>query len=143
MITSFQKVSFMNNATNFDQKQLAVDITEVILRWEAQRVLDMNSAAGVVVNSEMIKPFEKHVADSVLTFFIKMSCTAGSGAASSASDSGTGSTYNEYVSRRCLNLFKVAIENEIWPNADIKFEILDRVFMTLEQTAQSPQLFKD
>lgn len=128
MISSFQRVGVLTN-TAAEHKQLAIDLTEVILRWEAQRVKDKHEPTDENENllarhPDMLKPFEKNVADSVLNFFVKMSCPI--------VEPSHAATSNDQLSKRCLNLFKIAILNEIWPNADVKFEILDRVFSTLD-----------
>jgi transformation/transcription domain-associated protein len=132
MINSFQKVGLPTNNA-IDHKQLAIDLTEVILRWEAQRVKDTSEQhtneqleQTIAKHPDMLKPFEKHVADSVLNFFIKTSCPL--------SENGHGHSQNDQLSKRCLNLFKVAMLYDIWPNAEIKLEILERVFLILENS---------
>jgi transformation/transcription domain-associated protein len=136
MINSFQKVGLPTNNA-IDHKQLAIDLTEVILRWEAQRVKDTNEMHTesveqlVAKHPDMLKPFEKHVADSVLNFFIKTSCPL--------SENGHGHSQNDQLSKRCLNLFKVAMLYDIWPNAEIKLEILERTFLILDSAANPQQ----
>ncbi len=136
MISTFQKLGYTNN-TAIDHKQLAIDLTEVILKWEAQRARDIVKRevdAGLFdgllsKHPDMLKPFEKHVADSVLNSFVKTACPI--------NENGHGINQNDQLSKRCLNLFKQAVLNDIWPNADIKFEILERVFLTLENVGSS------
>ena len=133
MISTFQKLGYTSNTAN-EHKQLAIDLTEVILKWEAQRARDMvkRDVEPVLFESllakhpDMLKPFEKHVADSVLNSFVKTACPINE----------NGMNQNDSLSKRCLNLFKQAIINDIWPNADVKFEILERVFLSLDNSNQ-------
>ena len=39
---------------------------------------------------------------------------------------------NEALAKRCLSLFQTAVANDIWPNADIKLDVLDKIMYTLE-----------
>lgn len=44
---------------------------------------------------------------------------------------------------RCLNLFQTAITNDIWPQADLKLEIVERIMLTLESTVQTNPLLNN
>ena len=136
MISTFQKLGYNSNTAN-EHKQLAIDLTEVILKWEAQRARDIVKRDNdpslfetlLFKHPDMLKPFEKHVADSVLNSFVKTACPI--------NENGHGSNQNDQLSKRCLNLFKQAVANDIWPNADVKFEILERVFLSLENISNN------
>lgn len=83
LISSFQKVGLSNNSQP-ENRTLAIDLTETILRWEAQRIKDTelaNSAehraqyeAMLVKHPDMLRPFDKHVADCLLNFFVRIAC---------------------------------------------------------------------
>lgn len=75
----------------------------------------------------MLKPFDKHVADCLLNFFIRTACPA-----IDPQQLQQHLNQNETLSKRCLFLFQTAISNNIWPNADIKFDYLEKILVTLE-----------
>ena len=148
MITSFQKVGLSANSTP-ENRQLAIDLTEVILRWEAQRVSEIQIYQGnneqnnpeqvaigalLVKHPDMLKPFDKHVADCLLNFFIRTACPAIDPQQLQQSQQQQHLNQNETLSKRCLKLFQTAIASEIWPNADIKFDYLEKILVTLETT---------
>ena len=148
MISSFQKVGLSASSTP-ENRQLAIDSTEVILRWEAQRVREMQLCqsekselsneqaveaqsleALLLKHPDMHKPFDKNVADSILNFFIRNACPM------SEAPSGQ-QQQTECAAKRCLVLFQIAISHEIWTNAEIKFDYLDKILQSVEATAGS------
>lgn len=87
MIGSFQKVGLATNSQS-ENRTLAIDLTETILRWEAQRIRDTELAqtdehrahyeSMLIKHPDMLRPFDKHVADCLLNFFVRIACqTAG------------------------------------------------------------------
>ena len=91
---------------------------------------------------DMLKPFDKQVSDCIINFFIKISCPIVD------QQQQPQAVQNEALSKRCLNLFQIAVSNDIWPNADIKLDFFDKILSTLEVnnnstsgsvTNQSPQ----
>lgn len=83
LIGSFQKVGLATNSQP-ENRTLAIDLTETILRWEAQRMRDTELAhtdthraqyeAMLVKHPDMLRPFDKHVADCLLNFFVRIAC---------------------------------------------------------------------
>ncbi len=140
LIPSFQKVGLSSNSTP-ENRQLAIDLTEVILRWEAQRLKEIQIMSEdptqkqqleqlLIKHPDMLKPFDKHVGDCILNFFIRISCPLGDQQQQSQQQQ-----QMEQLSKKCLTLFHTAISNDIWPNADIKIEVLERILLTLESTS--------
>lgn len=86
LIGSFQKVGLAANSQP-ENRILAIDLTETILRWEAQRIKDAQLAqtdqhrahyeALLVKHPDMLRPFDKHVADCMLNFFVRVACQTG------------------------------------------------------------------
>jgi hypothetical protein len=94
---------------------------------------------------DMLKPFDKQVSDCIINFFIKISCPI---VDQQQQQQQPQAVQNESLSKRCLNLFQIAVSNDIWPNADIKLEFFDKILCILEVnnnstsgsvTNQSPQ----
>jgi len=46
MLSAMQRLGFMSSAT-FEHKKLAVEMAEVIIKWELQQIRDENDAAEV------------------------------------------------------------------------------------------------
>jgi len=46
MLSAMQRLGFMSSAT-FEHKKLSVEMAEVIIKWELQRIRDENNAAEV------------------------------------------------------------------------------------------------
>lgn len=46
MLNAMQRLGFMSSAT-FEHKKLAVEMAEVIIKWELQRIKDGNNAIKV------------------------------------------------------------------------------------------------
>ena len=78
----------------------------------------------------MLKPFDKQVSDCIINFFIKISCPIAD--QQQQQQQQPQAAQNEALSKRCLNLFQIAVSNDIWPNADIKLDFFDKILCTLE-----------
>jgi len=50
MLNVMQKLGFMTSST-FEYKKLAVEMAEVIIKWELQRIRDENNTAEVNVSN--------------------------------------------------------------------------------------------
>jgi len=50
MLNAMQRLGFMSSAT-FEHKKLAVEMAEVIIKWELQQIRDENNAAEVNVSN--------------------------------------------------------------------------------------------
>jgi len=48
MLNTMNKLAFMSSAS-FEQKKLAIEMSEVIIKWELQRIRDENNTAEVNV----------------------------------------------------------------------------------------------
>jgi len=46
MLNAMQRLGFMSSAT-FEHKKLAVEMAEVIIKWELQRIKEANNSAEV------------------------------------------------------------------------------------------------
>ena len=149
LIASFQKVGLSPNSTP-ENRQLAIDLTEVILRWEAQCVRETKlcqynpSPADssstylaeqqqikqlLLKHPDMLKPFDKLVSDCIINFFVRVACPITDQQQQQQQQQ---ASQNESLSKRCLSLFQTAISNTIWPSADIKYDVIDRILQTLE-----------
>lgn len=92
----------------------------------------------------MLKPFDKHVADCLLNFFIRTACPAiDQQQTQQQHQQNQYQNQNETLSKRCLYLFETAISNNIWPNAEIKFEYLEKILITLETVNNVSNLFNN
>ncbi|KAI1279601.1 Transformation/transcription domain-associated protein [Halotydeus destructor] len=153
MVTSIQRLGFTPNAT-IEHKKIAVDLAEVIIRWEMQRIRDeeQNASSGKPPESpaavvkgpatqtpavagpskpatvESNKPVDKNHADAVVNFLLRLACHV--------NESGTNvGTPGELLSRRCVALLKIALKPEVWPNAELRLAWFDKLLMSIE----SPQ----
>ena len=92
----------------------------------------------------MLKPFDKHVADCLLNFFIRTACPLSEATQQQQQQPQQQQQHNlnqnEAFSKKCLFLFEIAISNNIWPNAEIKFDYLDKLLVTLEGAASLSSL---
>lgn len=92
-----------------------------------------NISLLLLKHPDMLKPFDKHVADCLLNFFIRTACPAiDQQQAQQQQQQNQNINQNETLSKRCLYLFKTTISNDIWPNAEIKFDYLEKILITLE-----------
>jgi transformation/transcription domain-associated protein len=165
LISSFQKVGLAANSTP-ENRTLSIDLTEVILRWESQRareiqIIEYNQLkqhnSNLIIESnvdftqeqrqleilskkypDMLKQFDKNVADCIINFFVRMACPPVDQSQQQnqpqISNNNNQTNPSDSLSKRCLNLFKTAISNEIWQQADLKLDILDRLMTQLDST---------
>ncbi|XP_072524221.1 transformation/transcription domain-associated protein isoform X2 [Salminus brasiliensis] len=178
MISAMQRLGFTPSVT-IEQRKLAVDLAEVVIKWELQRIKDQQpesetdpsaggegtssgsggvkrgmsvdsaqdvkrfrSATGAVgtvfgrsqsmPGSEALltKPVDKQHTDTVVNFLIRIACQVND------STSVAGSP-GELLSRRCVNLMKTALRQDMWPRAELKLQWFDKLLMTVEQPNQA------
>ncbi|XP_066519284.1 transformation/transcription domain-associated protein isoform X3 [Hoplias malabaricus] len=178
MISAMQRLGFTPSVT-IEQRKLAVDLAEVVIKWELQRIKDQQpeseadpsaggegtssgssgvkrgmsvdsaqdmkrfrSATGAVgtvfgrsqsmPGSETLltKPVEKQHTDTVVNFLIRIACQVNDNASVAGSP-------GELLSRRCVNLMKTALRQDMWPRAELKLQWFDKLLMTVEQPNQA------
>ncbi|XP_070565955.1 transformation/transcription domain-associated protein-like isoform X2 [Ptychodera flava] len=169
MVNSVHRLGFTANAT-IEHRKLAVDLAEVIIKWELQRIkedqepsepvmeavpaltsgLAMKRAASSPaegqpdlkrvrhasasgsrsVSLDHNKPIDKIYADSVVNFLLRIACQVNEAATTIGSP-------GELLSRRCVQLLKMAVRPEVFPQADLKLAWFDKLFMTLDPPAQA------
>ncbi|XP_060716327.1 transformation/transcription domain-associated protein isoform X1 [Tachysurus vachellii] len=176
MISAMQRLGFTPSVT-IEQRKLAVDLAEVVIKWELQRIKDQQpeseadataggegtssgalkrgasvdsaqdvkrfrattGAVGTVFGRSqsmpgtealLTKPVEKQHTDTVVNFLIRIACQVND------STSVAGSP-GELLSRRCVNLMKMALRPDMWPRAELKLQWFDKLLMTVEQPAQA------
>ncbi|XP_077513657.1 transcription-associated protein Nipped-A isoform X4 [Amblyomma americanum] len=168
MVSSVQRLGFTPNA-NIEHKKLAVDLAEVVIRWEMQRnreeqqqqqqqqqqtpqaqqqqqqqpqaqqqqqqqqpqtseesrrLLDQSGRARQAA-PRPDRPIEKHHADALVNFLLRMACQV------NESSTNIGSQ-GEVLSRRCVALLKTALKPDVWPNSELKLAWFDKLLMTVE-----------
>ncbi|KAB5555463.1 hypothetical protein PHYPO_G00034550 [Pangasianodon hypophthalmus] len=176
MISAMQRLGFTPSVT-IEQRKLAVDLAEVVIKWELQRIKDQQpeseadataggegtssgalkrgasvdsaqdvkrfrTATGAVgtvfgrsqsmpgTEALLTKPVEKQHTDTVVNFLIRIACQVND------STSVAGSP-GELLSRRCVNLMKMALRPDMWPRAELKLQWFDKLLMTVEQPNQA------
>ncbi|KAK3559009.1 hypothetical protein QTP86_000016 [Hemibagrus guttatus] len=176
MISAMQRLGFTPSVT-IEQRKLAVDLAEVVIKWELQRIKDQQpesesdataggegtsagvlkrgasvdsaqdvkrfrtatSAVGTVFGRSqsmpgtealLTKPVEKQHTDTVVNFLIRIACQVND------STSVAGSP-GELLSRRCVNLMKMALRPDMWPRAELKLQWFDKLLVTVEQPNQA------
>lgn len=162
MVTSVQRLGFTPNAS-IEHKKIAVDLAEVIIRWEVQRIKESqtgtggdqdmivdipqtegpstpaSSTSGTIVKTEkpsdIGKPIDKQHADSIVNFLLRMACHVNEGGQNVG-------TPGEMLSRRCVQFLKVALkpEQNVWPNAELRLAWFEKLLLSADpQVAQQLQ----
>ncbi|XP_017339267.1 transformation/transcription domain-associated protein isoform X2 [Ictalurus punctatus] len=176
MISAMQRLGFTPSVT-IEQRKLAVDLAEVVIKWELQRIKDQQpeseadaaaggegtssgalkrgasvdsaqdvkrfrTATGAVgtvfgrsqsmpgTEALLTKPVEKQHTDTVVNFLIRIACQVNDVSSVAGSP-------GELLSRRCVNLMKMALRPDMWPRAELKLQWFDKLLMTVEQPAQA------
>ncbi|XP_074624680.1 transformation/transcription domain-associated protein-like isoform X2 [Acropora palmata] len=171
MISAMQRLGFTANQS-FEHRKLAVDLAEVILKWELQRIKDdqeqptnteptepstvtasqvgsvkrpsedsstpettkrarsmsNSTVRGAVHESQIKSPLEKYHADAVVNFLLRIACQVNE-------PSTTVGSPGETLSRRCVALLKTALRPDVWPGTDLRVGWLDKILVTVDQTA--------
>ncbi|XP_034936834.1 transformation/transcription domain-associated protein [Chelonus insularis] len=199
MVNSIQRLGFSPTAT-IDHRRLAVELAEVIIKWELHRIKDeadageggpslkrfesdptasLNSssstlsassgmssgsgggnnsgtpgASGIPIptsSSSSSAPIDRAHADAILNFLLRLACqvndattptstmttgssTTGGGTNPMAATTSTATMpQGEQLSRRCVNLLKMALKPDVWPQScDLKLAWLDKVFSSVD-----------
>ena len=176
MISSMQRLGFTQNTT-FEHRKLPVDLCEVIIKWELQRIKDESDAAGtggggvagivgdnlasidaavdspatpggslsggssvlgdpkkaktlggVPATALATKPIEKHHADAIVNFLLRIACQVNEPQTPSMTNQA-----GELLSRRCIALLKTALSADVWPKAELKLSWFDKLLSSAEQ----------
>ncbi|XP_072179557.1 transformation/transcription domain-associated protein-like [Diadema setosum] len=159
MVYSIQRLGNTPNAT-LEHRKLVVELVEVIIKWEVQRIRDdegpsdetpvagpvkrasstelpdakrsrhTSGATARSITSEASKPIEKVYSDAVVNFLIRLACQVND----SSNTSAVGSP-GEQLSRRCMALLKTALRPDVWPNSELRLNFLDKLFLSVDQQA--------
>lgn len=147
MVTSVQRLGFTPNAS-IDHKKIAVDLAEVIIRWELQRIRDdadgssdspsldpsssktpssktPSSKPPSLPSTDSCKPVEKVHSDAIVNFLLRLACHVNESAPNLGSA-------GELLSRRCVTLLKIALKTDVWPNAEVKLNWFDKLLSSVE-----------
>nr|XP_039255466.1 transformation/transcription domain-associated protein-like [Styela clava] len=152
MVASMQRLGLAPNI-NAEHRRLAVDVAEVLLKWELRRlqesgILDsgddavkhltypmsnislMKTLSGELQtsSSHQVSPIDKKHSDSVVNFLLRMTCQG--------NDSSGGST-GEILGRRCIALLKKALKPEVWLNSDLHLGWLEKLLLSVEAYQQN------
>lgn len=168
MVTSMQRLGFTTTA-QIEHRKLAVELAEVVLKWELQRIKEDQEQGGESVadlEPSVIGSSLKRSASAEPLVESKRARHSSSGAALIAGDSkpldkahcdtvvnflirmachvneaatAVGSP-GEMLSRRCVTLLKMALKPDVWPIAELKLVWLDKLLMTATRgDVEAPQ----
>lgn len=161
MVNSLQRLGFTQSAT-IEHRKLAVDLAEVIIKWEIQRIKEEMDTSGEGMGEVAPGPVKR--AGSVdPTFEVKKPRYSPGAVGSpepqtklSALDankpiekqycdavvnfllriacqvSEVAGSPGEVLSRRCVNLLKTALRPDVWLNTELKLAWFDKLLNTVE-----------
>ncbi|KAJ7408673.1 Transformation/transcription domain-associated protein [Pitangus sulphuratus] len=133
MVSAMQRLGFTPSVT-IEQRKLAVDLAEVVIKWELQRIKDQQvfgrSQSLPGADALLAKPIDKQHTDTVVNFLIRIACQVND-------NSNTAGSPGELLSRRCVNLLKTALRPDMWPKSELKLQWFDKLLMTVEQPNQA------
>ncbi|PKU33619.1 transformation transcription domain-associated protein isoform x1 [Limosa lapponica baueri] len=133
MVSAMQRLGFTPSVT-IEQRKLAVDLAEVVIKWELQRIKDQQvfgrSQSLPGADALLSKPIDKQHTDTVVNFLIRIACQVND-------NSNTAGSPGELLSRRCVNLLKTALRPDMWPKSELKLQWFDKLLMTVEQPNQA------
>ncbi|XP_063838916.1 transcription-associated protein 1 [Ostrinia nubilalis] len=115
MVAAMQRLGFSATAS-LEHRRLAVDLAEVALKWELQRVRDHTHTDTVVCKRSdiIVSPFEFFISNGKKKDILSRTT----------------------LSRRCVMLLKAALKPDVWPHhCEPKLAWLDKVFSTAESNA--------
>lgn len=136
IVGAMQRLGFIQTVAT-ENRRLAVDLAELVIKWELTRLRGENqpdpeaSASGSQPPSsqEDNKPIERVHVDSVVNFLIRMSCQVTEQSNQQANNS-------EALSRRCVQLLKVALKPDLWGNfAELKLLWIEKILLASEQAS--------
>ncbi|XP_058123036.1 transcription-associated protein 1 [Anopheles ziemanni] len=128
MINSMHRLGYVGN-TSAEYRKLSIELADVIIKWEMQRVKDEVDEAAAAIGTKTDgsnRPIDRAQYDTVLNFLFRMACQF--------NDTTPGTpgivTTGDNLSRRCVNLLKVAIKPDT--PVDLKLVWLDKIFLSVE-----------
>ncbi|CAF1039731.1 unnamed protein product [Adineta steineri] len=108
MIQSAQKIAGQQT-NSVEQKKLAIDIIEVIIKWELRKHFEQ-------INDQ--RTFNRSLIDTIFVFLIRHACQI--------------NMQNMIpLSQQCIRLFKIA-RKFAWPNIDVKLATFERLIHQIE-----------
>ncbi|PIK62231.1 putative transformation/transcription domain-associated protein [Apostichopus japonicus] len=122
IVYSIQRLGYTQNSS-MEHRKLVVDLVEVIIKWELQRIKDEEQSNTETPKSstDPNRQVDKVHSDSVVNFLIRLACQVNESGASVGSP-------GEQLSRRCMGLLKMALRPEVWPTSDLRLSFLDKIF---------------
>uniref|UniRef100_A0A8D8UEY6 Transformation/transcription domain-associated protein n=1 Tax=Cacopsylla melanoneura TaxID=428564 RepID=A0A8D8UEY6_9HEMI len=150
MIASMQRLGFSSSA--MDHKKLSVELADVIIKWELQRVKEEAEDPGIQepqrkkmsleplsvgtgegglknikpdITASASKPIDKVHVDAVINFLARLSCQVSDlpPNLSSSMQSQVIQTPGEMLSRRCVSLIRMALKPEVWSHQNVDFKL--------------------
>ncbi|XP_015785730.1 transformation/transcription domain-associated protein [Tetranychus urticae] len=86
-----------------------------------------SSSYGKPLSTDNNDPVEKTHQDAIVNFLLRLACHV--------NETGTNlGSPGEILSRRCVNLLKLALKPEIWPTAELRLGWFDKLLLTVEST---------
>ncbi|CAK8696388.1 unnamed protein product [Clavelina lepadiformis] len=148
MVASMQRLGFAPN-TNMEQRRLAVDVAEVIIKWEMRRLQEAQGDESSNNVKQLLKPvaamnirvestvassshslvvgIDKKYSDTIVNFLLRMTCQV---------SESTGGSAGELLSRRCITLIRISLQSEMWPSTDLHLAWLDKILVAVEPSQQ-------
>merc|ERR1719376_329636 len=146
MVASMQRLGFSTNA-NREQRKLAVDIAEVLIKWEARKMnndKESNKQEGSIkmevdqsassnqpsTSSDSRQPdflgLEKKSCNNIVNFLLVLAVQ------------GTEVTQghsNDHITRRCMNLLSTSYHNKLWGDQiDFNLGWMEKILLNIETT---------
>ncbi|KAF7489783.1 Transformation/transcription domain-associated protein [Sarcoptes scabiei] len=155
MISSIQRLAFSANGT-FDHRKMALDLIEVIIRWEHERISseqmdrsdDDSSGSECSYDSKQDQQSQSMQSSSKSSAGLQSQETQSNECISTAAQQqqqqlnsaqqvaqSNLAASNEFLSRRAQSLLKDILQNEFWPLKDIKLTLLERILMTVKDNS--------
>ncbi|KAK1343257.1 hypothetical protein QTO34_016035 [Cnephaeus nilssonii] len=127
MVSAMQRLGFTPSVT-IEQRRLAVDLSEVVIKWELQRIKDQQvfgrSQSLPGADSLLAKPIDKQHTDTVVNFLIRVACQVND-------NTNTAGSPGEVLSRRCVTLLKTALRPDMWSKSELKLQWFDKLLMSV------------
>lgn len=161
MVNSITRLGFSATATN-DHRKLAVELAEVIIKWELYRIKDSGdsepsaetktSACGSVKRSQSEDSLDlvpaKRSTNGGPTSAAKIEFSSAKPIEKAQADAvltfllrlacqvneapGALGTTGEQLSKKCVVLLKTALKPDVWPVTELKLGWMDKIFSSIE-----------
>ena len=115
MIQSAQRISGQQ-ANSIEHKKLAIDIIEVLIKWELRKHFEQNHEQ---------KTFQRNLIDTIFSFLIRHACQIHLPNMTT-------------LSQQCIRLFKIA-RKYAWPQIDVKLVTFERLINQIESQNATAQ----